>query len=126
MDRKLHNSWLGFLSGMNSSVKINRAQSLRQINIMPPAEKLEREQMLEMLLSELDGMVYRCRNDEHWTMEFVSEGCKHLTGYGPDELLENAHISYNSITHPLDRERVRNQINKALEANVTFNLEYRI
>ncbi|MES2624801.1 MAG: EAL domain-containing protein [Pseudomonadota bacterium] len=92
----------------------------------PISEKPEREQMLEMLLSELDGMVYRCRNDEHWTMEFVSEGCKHLTGYSPAELLENAHISYDSITHPHDRERVREEVNRALEANTTFNLEYRI
>ena len=111
---------------MNSSVKIARANALQQISMLPLTEKPEREQMLEMLLSELDGMVYRCRNDEHWTMEFVSEGCKHLTGYRPDELLDNAHISYDNITHPHDRDRVREEVNKALEANTTFNVEYRI
>jgi diguanylate cyclase (GGDEF)-like protein/PAS domain S-box-containing protein len=89
-------------------------------------EGLEREQMLEMLLSELDGMVYRCRNDEHWTMEFISEGCLQLTGYRPDELLGNASLSYDSITHPQDRERVRAEVDKALHADETFNLEYRI
>ncbi|MES2607046.1 MAG: diguanylate cyclase, partial [Pseudomonadota bacterium] len=86
----------------------------------------EREQMLEMLLSELDGMVYRCRQDEHWTMEFVSEGCFKLTGYHPDELLGNARISYESITHPDDRQRVRDQVSQALAANTTFNIEYRL
>jgi diguanylate cyclase (GGDEF)-like protein/PAS domain S-box-containing protein len=111
---------------MNSSVEICRAVGLQPVNKLPLAEKPEREQMLEMLLSELDGMVYRCRNDEHWTMQFVSAGCKQLTGYRPDELLHNARISYDSITHPHDRERVREEVNTAVLANTTFNIEYRI
>lgn len=86
----------------------------------------EREQMLEMLLSELDGMVYRCRCDEHWTMEFVSEGCFALTGYQPEELLGNARISYESITHPDDRQRVREEVTRALRAGVPFDIEYRL
>ena len=40
-------------------------------------------------------------------MEFVSDGCRKLTGYEPDDLLFNNRISYESITHPDDRARVR-------------------
>lgn len=87
---------------------------------------LEREQLLEMLLAELDGMIYRCRNDEHWTMEFVSDGCLPLTGYTPEELLGNAHRSYESIIHPQDRKRVRAEVDTALSSKRTFNIEYRL
>ena len=86
----------------------------------------EKERMLTTLMSNLDGMVYRCRNDEHWTMEFVSDGCYHLTGYRPEELLHNSHLSYKGLEHPEDRARVREEITAALLENRRFFVEYRI
>ena len=86
----------------------------------------EKERMLTTLMSNLDGMVYRCRNDEHWTMEFVSNGCYHLTGYRPEELLHNSHLSYKGLEHPEDRARVREEITAALLENRRFFVEYRI
>ena len=86
----------------------------------------EKERMLTTLMSNLDGMVYRCRNDEHWTMEFVSDGCYHLTGYRPEELLHNSHLSYKELEHPEDRARVREEITAALLENRRFFVEYRI
>jgi len=86
----------------------------------------EKERMLTTLMSNLDGMVYRCRNDEHWTMEFVSDGCYHLTGYRPEELLHNSHLSYKGLEHPEDRARVRAEITAALLETRRFFVEYRI
>ncbi|HEX5049089.1 MAG TPA: EAL domain-containing protein [Gammaproteobacteria bacterium] len=82
--------------------------------------------MLETLLGNLDGMVYRCRDDAAWTMEFVSEGCQRVTGYTPDDLLLNGRVSYEEITHPEDRGRVRRAIHDALAARNRFEIEYRI
>jgi diguanylate cyclase (GGDEF)-like protein/PAS domain S-box-containing protein len=83
-------------------------------------------QLLGTLLSNLEGMVYRCRLDEHWTMEFVSEGCFALTGYKEEQLLFNNHISYDDLVHPDDRQHVRDTIEEAVSSNRRFDIEYRI
>jgi len=56
-------------------------------------QELRRERaMLTTLMSNLDGMVYRCRNDAHWTRNSWNEGCQNLTGYHAAELLHNNKI----------------------------------
>ena len=85
-----------------------------------------RDWMFQALLANLDGMVYRCREDADWTMEFVSEGCTRLTGYSPEDLLLNGRVSYEELTHPDDRQRVRETINAAVEKDRRFQVEYRI
>jgi diguanylate cyclase (GGDEF)-like protein/PAS domain S-box-containing protein len=88
----------------------------------------EREvaRMLKTLLGNIDGMVYRCHDDDLWTMEFVSDGCTRVTGYQPYELLHNNMVSYESLTLPEDRARVRNTIHAALAQRRRFDIGYRI
>jgi diguanylate cyclase (GGDEF)-like protein/PAS domain S-box-containing protein len=90
------------------------------------ARAREQERMLATLMGNLRGIVYRCRKDEQWTMEFVSEGCRDLTGYEPDELILNGRISYEELTHAEDRGRVRAEIEAALAQKRRFSIEYRI
>src|SRR6187397_3225832 len=92
----------------------------------PAGDSDDTARVLQTLLGNLDGMVYRCRNDAYWTMEFVSEGCSRVTGYTPEDLLLNDRLSYEELTHPEDRARVRREINEALAARRRFELEYRI
>jgi PAS domain S-box-containing protein/putative nucleotidyltransferase with HDIG domain len=84
------------------------------------------QQSLTTLLGNLPGMVYRCRNDPDWTMEFVSEGCQALTGYPPESLLGNRDASYGGLIHPDDRERIWREVQSAHEAGSPFQFEYRI
>lgn len=84
------------------------------------------ESMLRNLLANLDGLVYRGRIDGNWTMEFLSHGCLTLTGYDVEELLNNRDITYNTVTHPLDRDRVTVAIREQVSRGLPFSLEYRI
>ena len=86
----------------------------------------ESQRALATLMSNLPGMAYRCRNDEFWTMEFVSQGCKELTGYAPSELVHNAKVAYEELIHPEDRTVVRKKVEEAVARHRPFELVYRI
>ncbi len=93
---------------------------------MAEKELSESQRMISTLMGNLPGMAYRCRDDQFWTMEFVSQGCEELTGYSPEQLISNAAVSYNDMIHPADRERVRQQVQEGLSKRLPFNLTYRI
>lgn len=86
----------------------------------------ESQRMLSTLMSNLAGMVYRCRNDRDWTMEFVSEGCFDLTGYCAADLLHNELVSYADLIHPDDRVPVWEAVQTALQRREPYRLLYRI
>lgn len=70
----------------------------------------ERERFLRTLIGNLPGVVYRCRVDENFTSEFLSDGCFDLTGYTSEELVTKRLNSWDDIIHQADRERVRAEI----------------
>jgi PAS domain S-box-containing protein len=109
----------------NLSFAIELAQKERERQAASAALS-ENQRVLSTLLGNLPGMAYRCRNDQHWTMEFVSNGCRELTGYAAEELLFNRVTSYEAITHPEDRPAVRRAIEAAVQQGRQFDLHYRI
>jgi PAS domain S-box-containing protein len=87
----------------------------------------ESQRFMSTLISRLPGMVYRCRNDEEWTMTFVSDGAKELTGYEPAEIEHNRLVSFASLIHVDDRARVWQETQRAVAAGMgEFSYEYRI
>lgn len=87
---------------------------------------IDAERVLQVLVRNLDGMVFRCAIDDQWTMHFVSDGSRELTGYCPDELEYNKLTSLELITHPEDRVRVRQAILGVMECNGRYRQQYRI
>jgi PAS domain S-box-containing protein len=81
---------------------------------------------LASLMSNLPGVVYRCRNDKQWTVEFISEGCKRLTGYLFADLVGNSRRSLADLIHPDDRQRIWDEVQPALDEERPFELTYRI
>jgi PAS domain S-box-containing protein len=86
----------------------------------------ESERVLSTLLSNLPGLAYRCHSDPQYTMEFVSEGVRPLTGYTAADLIENRTLAYVDLIHPDDREWIWEEVTRALGEDRPFRVIYRI
>jgi diguanylate cyclase (GGDEF)-like protein/PAS domain S-box-containing protein len=86
----------------------------------------ESERSKAVLLSHLPGLAYRCQPDRAWTMEFVSEGCLALTGFAPENLVNNKETSYNDLIAPEDRTYVWDEWQRVLACRESFRGEYEI
>jgi PAS domain S-box-containing protein len=71
-------------------------------------------------------MVYLCLNDPDWTMVFVSDGCRVVTGYDQSDLEQNRVVSYGNLVHPDDRDALWARCQASLDARVPCHNEYRI
>ena len=86
----------------------------------------ESERSKSVILKNLPGMAYRGLYDEHWTMLFVSDGCKELTGYSKEQLIGDQAISFNDVIEPADRGWIPAHWEKHLGSDQPIRLEYRI
>ena len=85
----------------------------------------EERQKFEHLIVNIPGVVYRCEFDDGWTMKFISDSVLAVTGYPPEDFL-NGTRDYGSIMAIEDRDRVSDEVARALDADEPFSLEYRI
>lgn len=90
------------------------------------SERKEKERELKTLLSNLPGMAYRCLNNKDWTMRFVSEGCEELTGYEPEELIDDREVAYGHLIVPEHREQVWEDIQEGVDSEEPFRITYKI
>lgn len=84
----------------------------------------EQRRRLFTLMSNLPGMAYRCKNDEEWTMEFVSKGCLELTGYNDYDIEQNKMISYGKLIHNNYFKYVEAEVQKAISLKRSFEIQY--
>jgi PAS domain S-box-containing protein len=102
--------------------------------ILDVSEQVETEKELQAaqrtlstLLTNLPGMAYRCKNDQNWTMEFISPNCQSLTGYPPEKFIDTRQVSYGRhVILQEDQERVWQEVQAALKNRKPFQLSYRI
>lgn len=91
-----------------------------------PVSSRDSSELLATLLDNLEGMVYRCLIDQHRTLLFASEGTLQLTGYPPEDLLQNNKLSFADLILPGYRDEVDFAIKSALKNNERFEIEYPI
>ncbi len=86
----------------------------------------ESEDRYRSLVDNIPGVSYRCRCDEHWTMEFISDEIEKLSGYPATDFLQNSVRSYGSIINPEDRKISDRITLKGIARKEPFTVEYRI
>lgn len=85
----------------------------------------ENERFLNSLISNLNGMVYRCVNDGNWSLSYSTVGSKEITGYMPEELI-GGDLRYSDLVFPEDVPLLKNTIERAVVYRQHFNVEYRL
>lgn len=114
--RDEHNAIRGFLG---VAIDITQLEHLNHALLMS-------EQRYRSMLDNLPGVVYRCRNDEHWTMLFISDEVFALTGYKAHQLIRSKEISFAELNYPDDAEHTNNAVQQALKNKQRFQVEYRL
>jgi PAS domain S-box-containing protein len=59
-------------------------------------------------------------------MQYVSPGCRDLTGFDAQDLEDNRVVAYATLIHPADRNHVREAVQGAVEEAGSFRVTYRI
>jgi len=86
----------------------------------------QRDKQLDALFNNLPGMIYRCENDQAWTMKYVSSFCRQLTGYDPHDLINNNTVSYKALVLPEFRDELWKKWQSALAQKELYEGEYQI
>lgn len=80
----------------------------------------------EQALSTIQGVIYRCRNDRDWTMDWIGGSVEELTGYTPRELLGEHAVSYSGLILAADRDAVAAAVGRGIEGREAFQMKYRV
>lgn len=86
----------------------------------------ENERQLSSMVGNLPGFVYRCKNDKDWTMLYLSGQCKAITGFEPNNFIQNAKLSYNDIIKEEYQEEIWKRWDYAIDNKSSFRGEYEI
>jgi PAS domain S-box-containing protein len=109
--------------------KISRFISLRfDITEKKRLEAETREQATDLaaIFEAVPGVIYRCRLDHDWTMDWISEGIHELSGYPGSDFVGSAKRAFVSVIHEEDRENVEAAVNNAVSNDEQYNVRYRL
>lgn len=90
------------------------------------AEVRERADTLSNVVSRIPVVAYQRLPDADWTMRFVSDGCRTLTGYEPADFCDNGVRTWASIIAADDYVRAWHDVQQQLAERSHYSVEYRV
>jgi PAS domain S-box-containing protein len=124
--------WCEMRAATTSSLKGERSSvigTLTDISRMKQASaglKANARTSTEMIMSRIPAMVYRCKNDRNWSLEYVSNGCLEVTEYQPYEMVRTPSTSYLSLVHPDDQLPSWEYVQRQIAKQQSFQMVYRL
>ncbi len=89
-------------------------------------ELLDSETKCRALINNVPGAVFRCKNDGHWTMEYINEEIEKITGFSADDFINNKERSYASIIHDTDRILIYQKVQESIVKKKPYAIDYRV
>ncbi len=86
----------------------------------------ESDRKLRALIDNFQGIVFRCKIERPRTMEFISDSCKAISGYAPEQFYDNGNISWGNLIDPNDTDKVWQKLKEAAAKKKPYGLSYRI
>ena len=102
----------------------NRKKNLKKIE-QTDNKLIESNRKFDTLINNLQGIVYRCKNNSDFTIEYISEGCLTITGYSPEDFLSGK-INLSQLTLKEDLEQVRSITQNGVNKKKPYTLNFRI
>lgn len=111
--------------GERSSV-IGTLTDITQLKQIEAAHKQNRHSPLDMIMTNVPCMIYRCKNDRDWTFEYVSDSCLEVTEYQPYEIVNSHNVTYMQLIHVDDQARCWEHVQQQISQQRKFQMIYRI
>jgi PAS domain S-box-containing protein len=80
----------------------------------------------DSVISTIEAIVYRCKNDNDFSTSDLFGAVHKILGYQPEDIIDNAKVSWAGLIHPEDWPRLRQEIDAAINAGLTWSVSYRM
>ena len=105
----------------DSTQQKNDLKVIKQTN----AKLVESNRKFDALINNQKGIVFRCKNNKNYDMDFISEGCLDITGYSISAFKTQT-IVYGHLILKEDRDQTWESIQDSIRQKNTYSVEYRI
>ncbi len=99
---------------------------LRFKYLLRATKKNDSNILVSNLIENLPGVAYRYKNDDDFSIDYISPGIFSLTGYSPKELIANHITSHKNLIHPDDKDIVLRKLKDSVDKQIRFDSIYRI
>ncbi len=89
----------------------------------PPKEN---EALLESIVNNIPGAIYRCTYQGNWKIAFISKGIEQISGYPVSHFLHHPIARFKMLVHPDDQGTAEQTVEAALLSQQPYTLDYRI